>query len=646
MSTSIVGHIARAYLGGGSRGSRSRRHSHTGGAGGTAHVNAQAPARHPVLPFGAGPVLYVAGLAGNYWLLTSTLDRAIGCLVVLAAGAVLGGVTWNYAHARTTFQRWHATITPALFGTLLAFPLVAGFGKRSFLFLTVWGLTLAGSWVVWGSRSVRGDGQDTHTQAVKEPKLSELLGLGGVVVSKVELHGTPGKRPVRSTGRMTLPAPRGYKDIAGAREAIQNTAEASHVRVAPVPEHPRSADVTVVLKDMLRDPIRYVPPRGPNTSIAQPLRVGVRQDGTQEELLLLTGQGAARGLVAGCAGSGKSRLLWMILAEAAWCTDVVWWIVDVAKSGQTVGPARSMFDWVASTEEQAAGLLSAVEALITERSAMLGDDQAWHPLCGFPFLVVWIEEAAGVASDKSMAKQIKRLSERARSTGVGLWLSMQRPSQRNIDTDARAQFTSTFCFGTDDDYTGKMVLNPATIAAGANPQEYADTRPGLHWHEGPGADRLVWSEACRTYRIEPAELRQIVAASDGSRARLDSRSVAAAGEAYACRNDSTRPSSPSPAASAAPHASDFTVVSDEAADGVEDVKVTVEVIEPTSVQSATEIGDEILDELGAGVHSTGAFVERWESRTGTSRRRADDYLKSSPRVEKAGRGAWNVRPRV
>lgn len=641
MSTSIVGHIARAYLGGAGG---SRRHSHARGAGSTAHVNAQAPARHPVLPFVAGPVLYVAGLAGNYWLLASTLDRALGCLVVLAAGAVLGGVTWNYAHARTTFQRWHTTITPALFGTLLAFPLVAGFGKRSFLFLTVWGLTLAGSWVVWGSRSVRGDGQDVHAQVVEEPKLSELLGLGGVVVSKVELHGTPGKRPVRSTGRMTVPAPRGYKDIAGAREAIQNTAGASHVRVAPVPEHPRSADVTVVLKDMLRDPIRYVPPCGPNTSISKPLRVGVRQDGTQEELLLLTGQGAARGLVAGCAGSGKSRLLWMILAEAAWCTDVVWWIVDVAKSGQTVGPARSMFDWVASTEEQAAGLLSAVEALITERSAMLGDDQAWHPRCGFPFLVVWIEEAAGVASDKSMAKQIKRLSERARSTGVGLWLSMQRPSQRNIDTDARAQFTSTFCFGTDDEYTGKMVLNPATIAAGANPQEYADTRPGLHWHEGPGADRLVWSEACRTYRIDPPELRQIVAASDGSRAQLDSRSVAAAGEAYARRNDS--PASPTSSAPAAPHASDFTVVSDEAPDGVEDVKVTVEVIEPTSVQSATEIGDEILDELGAGVHSTGAFVERWESRTGTSRRRADDYLKSSPRVEKAGRGTWNVRPRV
>lgn len=84
---------------------------------------------------------------------------------------------------------------------------------------------------------------------------------------------------------------------------------------------------------------------------------------------------------------------------------------------------------------------------------------------------------------------------------------------------------------------------------------------------------------------------------------------------------------------------------DEDTEATPGTKVAVEVPEPTSMRSATEIGDEILDELGAAF-STGEFVERWVALTGTSRRRADDYLKSSPRVEKAGRGAWNVRPRV
>lgn len=84
---------------------------------------------------------------------------------------------------------------------------------------------------------------------------------------------------------------------------------------------------------------------------------------------------------------------------------------------------------------------------------------------------------------------------------------------------------------------------------------------------------------------------------------------------------------------------------DEDTEATPGTKVAGEVPEPTSVRSATEIGDEILDELGAAF-STGEFVERWVALTGTSRRRADDYLKASPRVEKAGRGAWNVRPCV
>lgn len=571
----------------------------------------------PILPWVLGPVLWSVGMfVHQVWLRTEN-ERLVGSLGILAIGAVLGWVTWHYARARTDFQRWHATVTPLLFSVIAIVPLLGGWGRYVTLALIGYWIALAGAWSARVARSVWGDGADIHG-GKDSGALAEMLGLTGATVSHVQHHGKPGKRPVRTTGRLTLPAPFGYAEIVKAREAIQNTARAAHVTVRRVGTDPRSGDITIVFQDMLKDARAYPGPSLPlGASITAPLTIGVRQDGSPERVWLVTEHGTVRMLVVGCAGSGKSRVLWDLLAESAGRCDVVWWIADIAKAGQTVNPARDMFDWIAPNMERTQALLDAVAEVGRARSEALGDDQSWHPGCGFPLLVVWIEEAAGATS--KLTEQITRLSERVRSVGIALVLSMQRPSGKNMPTDARAQFTAVLCFGTDDQYTGKMALNPGTLEAGAAPELIADTVPGMHWHEGPNVPRLDWAEPCRSYLIDAPTLRQIVAETAPYRAKLDAMSARAAGDAYAHRWDEDTTPSPQ----------------DDA---------PTEVLEPTRVQTVEEILEEILDTLGEGQHTTKEFRDLWEPRTGKDRTTLRRYLEKSPRVINNGDGTWNVRP--
>jgi len=597
---------------------KSKRASVHHGHGATSELTTVAEPVIPRGPWVLGIPLYLAGLFLRRVWLPETREQLVFSMAFLVAGVAVGGFSYAYAKARTRFQRWHATVTPAAFVVILVVPLNLGWGRYSSLVMLTYWIVLSGGWVARVARSVWGDGADMHQQDGPGGQIADALGLSGVRVSKVKAHGTPGERPDRITSRWTMRGAEGYEHIAKAREGIQNYAKAVHVRIRRVPTDPQAADVTVVRRDMLATPVPYPGPSAAR-SVAEPFTIGVRQDGTPEQLWLTTSHGTFRGIVAGCSGSGKSRGLWTILAEGAGRTDVVWWIADIAKAGQTVAPAAAMFDWIATDEAGALAMVEAAERIGQARSRALGDDQAWHPRCGMPLLVVWIEEAAGVTSQTKLGKRITRLSERVRSVGIVLVLSMQRPSGKNMPTDARAQFTGALCFGLDDEQSPKMVLSSGTLEAGVRPELLADTTPGVHWLEGPGIDRLDWSEPCRTFLVEPGQLRGIVEATTDSRARLDVDSIRAAGATYARRD-----------------AEPATV------QGIRPAEQPAPTGKLNAAQQA-EAARAIVDEMDEGIVTTAELVRAWTERTGMSRGAAYRAFGAVEGISKGpADGQWTV----
>jgi hypothetical protein len=668
----------------------------------------------PKAPWISGPFLYGAGLFLHYVWLYGVWERIVFSLIFAGAGAVIGRFAAEYGKARTSFQRTHAALTPPLFSLIISVPLIFGWGRYTSLLMFTYWVVLAGGWVARVARSVWGDGADMHGPDAAAA-LGEVLGLPGVQVGggrtnpstpvttsrrlrRRALPAGPGTGFVDSdndgrddvtgnliTRRVTVRGVQGFEDIVRAAPSLRNAARADHIVVRPVKGNPQAGDVTLVMNDLLVNPTPYPGPSRPaGASAGESVCVGVRQDGDLQTFPLAGPQGTFRGVIAGSSGSGKSRLLWLFLAELSARRDIVVWISDAAKAGQTVGPARGMVDWLVTSIEETEDMLDAAARIVSARAASMGDAQAWTPDCGLPLLLIECEEFANVATaSKKISDKFTRLSEQARSVGIVLIFSIQRPSGKNMPTDARAQLPGRFCFGLQDEQSPKMVLSPSTLSGGAQP-ELVDTETmfGVHWYEGPGIPASAWMVPARTYAIEADQLRALVTAGASYRCQLDEVSARAAGEAYRQR---THPGVKSPqSVQDLPDIQDVQSQPQSSAgpeslkvrDDIADPRVAPEIPRQRSVparacaelfsdteesqsaipQQATTPGEisqetrprseilgKILATCGDGVVTTADLVARWERETTLNRRAFYRALNDSPLISSSGhKGVWLV----
>lgn len=458
----------------------------------------------PTLPWIAGPPLYLAGGVLGRWVVTDPVWDAFWGGLVLLTSVGTAWVAWLYAEGHKSLQRAHVAASIAVSPLALLIPMWWGVNRWTGLaLLPVW-VAYCATWQARVSPAVLYDGEPTTS---KGDTVSASLGLDGLTVSGVVLGGTPGKRPDRIASRWHVGAPQGYADIAKKTTEIKNWAGAYFVRAARVDDDPRAADLLVVLRDTLRDVVPYV--HAPVGSMFDSIRIGTRIDGTEERFTVATSEGFGRVMVAGCSGSGKTRTAWVIWAALSQ-VGAVWWIADPVKGGQSVGPAASLFGRIATDPDETTALLADLRTVIKNRSKFLGSAQEWSPGCGLAPLVVWFEEAAGVTSDGAMGKELTRIAEACRSVGILLVISQQRPSSKNMNTDAREQFTTSLCHGVQSPETKKMVLSESTIAAGACPEQWLDMRKGYHFAEDAGTPSHLWADPCRSLLISPEQLADAV----------------------------------------------------------------------------------------------------------------------------------------
>ncbi|MGC4979030.1 plasmid transfer protein TraB [Streptomyces sp. DT199] len=464
------------------------------------------------------PWLGVAGvgLAGSGAHLLWADSAWAGFGLAVSAGA-LTAATWWAGRGTSAQRRLHSAVTVAagsfwFAGAALSGPLT---GPLPDLYLMGGAVTA----LSWNVRMVMRRNPD----AVGESSDKGLLEKVGLARTRL---GTAKVEPNRVTVPYALPA--GEATNADMSKSLPRIASAldvptTAVRYRPDPESARKGELVIVPNDMLKDIIWYPGPSSPGGSIAEPLVVGVYDDGRE---LRLTLPQAIHLLVMGMTGSGKTEAAMDVMAEVLTRRDVVVWLSD-PKRGQDLGEAFGACDWVVTTQDGAAVMIGAFEAAIPARQLWLGTHgyRSWEPAAastqddpahtcredgtacgcpGMPYLVGWFEEAANTlrAVDDDAFTGI---AQEARSAGASLVISMQRASGYQISTDTRASLPSALCMGVEERDAG-FALPSEVLEAGANPGAWGNKRPGYCYLVTAGIDEELWSTPSRTFRNNPVTL--------------------------------------------------------------------------------------------------------------------------------------------
>lgn len=246
----------------------------------------------------------------------------------------------------------------------------------------------------WAHRRRRARVRVEHTLAAW-PEIADTIGLTGTQIASVvvDTWGWTARMILRN-GKTTTQA----IDKIPAIESGFGLRPGS-ARVFPDEHRADRCVVRVIETDPHAEPIGWP---GPSvTSIAQPLPLGLFEDGRLVGALLLR----RNVLVGGMVGSGKSGILNVILAHLVGCLDVLVWGIDL-KGGMELRPWQPRLDRLATTPEEATALLADAIDELDRRAALLADMgvRVWEPAPTSPVLIIIIDEYAELPPEQGRSK--------------------------------------------------------------------------------------------------------------------------------------------------------------------------------------------------------------------------------------------------
>lgn len=455
----------------------------------------------------------------------STLTRVLVDFVVLIITAVLVIVVWDESSPRgNRYDRLRVCASVIYLGTaLVGTGLFGGPGPvavRPAWAWVLWGLgfVLALWWTIGALPAVAGRGHDAHAQ--QADTLAEQLGLGSSHITSAE-HSDDGVRSAfkfRLKG-VSVDALRSSLPLLASRMQVPGTG----LRVEENPDDAGNPTLVVVREDVLRHMGDWPGPSNPGGSITEPVRSGRREDGSD----VLSVRYNRHKLVGGATGAGKTEGAIGEWADGMTRRDVCAFWSDTVKPGQTIPDIAPTIERVATTKAATEKLVNGLLGAIEYRAGIVGS-RMWVPTPKLPAVYVHFEEARLVAN--YLGDKLVDFVSTARSVGIFITMSFQRPSGTALDTDARAQFGDRECYGVMKDDDTDMILTEGVIEAGAVPHKWGDKRPGYHYREA-GEERLHAMPA-RTWLIPVGRLRRHVAEWAPRMARLDAGTAQAMGTAW------------------------------------------------------------------------------------------------------------------
>ncbi|MGW6743249.1 plasmid transfer protein TraB [Streptomyces sp. NPDC055025] len=464
------------------------------------------------------PWLGVAGVgvagSGAHLLWADSVGAGVG--LTLSAVA-LTGATWWAGRETSAQRRLHSAITVAagsawMTGAALAGPL-SGILPDTYL---MGGAVLALSWNV--RMALRTSDGAPVTESGDKSLLAKV-GLAKAMIGRTQVE------PNRVTANLALEGgEQTNDDVARALVRIASALDLpqSAVRYQPDPNSARRGELVIVPKDMLGQAQEWDGPSLPGGSITDPLVLGQYDDGSPLVVWLPgdpeAGRNASHFLIAGGTGSGKGDAALNLQTEILSRRDVILWLSD-PKAFQDFRPLLPAYDWAV---EQGAGTEAMVEALqrvIPARTGWLGKHsyRQWTTQAaetqtdpahscrpdrtpcgcpGMPYMVAWMEEAANTL--RALGDDaFTGIAQEARSAGVSLVVSLQRPSFDQMSTSTRASLPSVIALGCDARDEG-FSLPESVIDQGAHPGAWGNRRPGYCYIVAGGIDPERYASPGRT----------------------------------------------------------------------------------------------------------------------------------------------------
>ncbi|WSB74757.1 conjugal transfer protein TraB [Streptomyces sp. NBC_01775] len=468
-------------------------------------------------------------------------DQPIAAVGMTIASGALTAATWWAGKDTKEARRLHATATTAAAtGYLTVATFTDPLGGTQLSWLAIGGATLAASWNVRKTLRVNPEAKGGEQQASQTGVLEKSLGK-----AKLMLRGEPKVEPNKVTApyRITDPGSLTNAEIGRRSENIATELGISPNAIRNVvnPENGAEGEFVFVPKDMLTEKAPWPGPSSMGGSITEPIVVGRYEDGDPQQFWFphdsKTDRNATHFLAAGMNGSGKSVGIGIGVVEALTRTDGIVWAVDPSKGKQTFAPFLPYLDWAEMTIAGGEAMIDALTQVITARADALGDAgfKNWSPdafdRLGMPYMVVWIEEAAKFFREGT---ELEGLVMEARSAGISVIISLQRPSATSMPTDVREQLGGAFCFGVKNGTTADMALPDDVRDAGARPEAWENRRPGYNYLVAPGVDEERYAMKARTFDPpSDEEIAAVLASAPWTSA--DPVTAAAAGEAYANR---------------------------------------------------------------------------------------------------------------
>ncbi|MEU6902298.1 plasmid transfer protein TraB [Streptomyces virginiae] len=423
------------------------------------------------------------------------------------ASVALTGLTWWAGKSTTQQRRLHSAVTVAAASTWFTAAAIAGPGAGplgELYFIGAPALALS-----WNIRQILRKNVE-GLAAGADGGFLEKVGLAKTQVIRTEVG--PNK------AAFDLQLPRGELTSTDVSKNLERIAGAldvpkTAVRMTEDPESASRVTLTVVPLDLLKNTVPCPGPSHPGGSIADPVHVGIYEDGTPAVIYFpgdpKAGRNAAHFLVMGMTGSGKSEGGLTALAEVVTRRDVIVWASDPAKAEQTLGPLLPAIDWAALDMPSTKAMIEALKAAIPVRTAWLAKYgyKQWEPACaetqadgspGMPYLIGWFEEAAKAIREID-DDVFTGISQEARSAGVSLVISMQRASGNQVSTDTRASLGSSWVHGVRSEGDARFALDDEVLDAGAAPHVWKDKKPGYSYLVANGVNDALWATPLRDY---------------------------------------------------------------------------------------------------------------------------------------------------
>jgi DNA segregation ATPase FtsK/SpoIIIE, S-DNA-T family len=219
----------------------------------------------------------------------------------------------------------------------------------------------------------------------------------------------------------------------------------------------------------------------PTNSDATAVEIGRRENGSAW-ILDVAG---LHTLTVGCSGAGKGSIFWGIaggLGPAVKSGTALLFAIDL-KYGIEVSAGSALFTKVATTEAEAAKLLTKLEELLDIRGrGMAGKSRSHTPSAAEPLVVLLIDELAGLtaymtdaALKKQVAASLSRILTKGRAIGIVVAAFMQDPRKEILPM--RGLFTQTIALRLRSREEVAMVLGDG-VANAAPAHRIDPSEPG------------------------------------------------------------------------------------------------------------------------------------------------------------------------